>query len=181
MVWRKPISLLPICNWLTLDHDGIPPSNNHRQNGCHIYGPALRASVSLACALIFELPSLLIIDYKITNIGLATIILHYTPISPRDHGKPSNDMHWQMWRQPADCLEIHHMGINVDLKDKCKVENWWEKEVKIINIQKELFSFILPKIVSVTEMHFPNGKWSSRIKNKTGDTERIMFHIIART
>ena len=59
MVWRnrlptKPIRLLTIINKSTLDHDGIQPSYNHGQKGCHIYGQALRASVLLADAKIGE-------------------------------------------------------------------------------------------------------------------------------
>ena len=45
-----------------------------------ISGPALRASVLLADEFICEDPAVLVIDYEITNIELATIILHYTPI-----------------------------------------------------------------------------------------------------
>lgn len=41
------------------------------------------------------------LDYAITNIRLATIILDYAPISWSYHGKPGEDMPWHMQRQPA--------------------------------------------------------------------------------
>ena len=36
-----------------------------------------------------------------TNVTLATIILHYTHISLRDHDKPGNTLYWQIQRRPA--------------------------------------------------------------------------------
>ena len=65
MVWRarlltKPISLLTIRDQLTFEHDGIPPGHNHGQHRRHVYGRAMRASVSLADASVHEDPVALI-------------------------------------------------------------------------------------------------------------------------